>query len=69
MSGIFPINRHVNDGAYAVTWNRLNAQTIQELVVTRCNLMTVHLGDDAVAAEFLYVSHPVTVNFHTVGFL
>ena len=69
MSGVFPVNRHVNDGAYAVARNRLNAKTIHELVVTSCHLMTVHRCDDTVAAEFLNVSHPATVDFHTVGFL
>ncbi len=69
MSGIFPVNRHVNNGAYAVARNSLDPQTIHELVVTSCHLMTVHRSDDTVAAKFLNVSHPATVDFHTVGFL
>ena len=69
MPGIFPVNRHVNDGAYAVARNRLNAQTIHELVISSRDLMIVHCGDHAVAAELLNIGYTAAVDFHTVGFL
>ena len=69
MPGIFPVNRHVNNGAYAVARNSLDPQTIHELVVTSCHLMTVHRSDDTVAAELLNIGYTAAVDFHAIGFL
>ena len=57
MPGIFPVNRHVNNGAYAVARNSLDPQTIHELVVSSRDLMIIHCGDDTVAAEALNIGY------------
>ena len=69
MPGIFPVNRHVNNGAYAVARNSLDPQTIHELVVSSCDLMIIHCGNHSVAAELLNIGYTAAVDFHTVGFL
>ena len=68
MPGIFPVNRHVNNGAYAVARNSLDPQTIHELVVSSRDLMIIHCGDDTVAAELLNIGYTAAVNFHAIGF-
>lgn len=57
--GIFPVNRHGDNGA---AQNRLNAQTRHKLVVASRYPMTVRRSDHVVAADLLNIGHPTAVD-------
>lgn len=69
MSGIFPVNRNVNDRPHTMARNSLDPQTIHELVVSCRDLMIIHCGNHSVAAELLNTGYTATVDFHAIGFL
>ena len=69
MPCVFLVNRHVNDGSYAVAVDVIHSNMPHQLVVAGSHGVTVNPGNDAVAAELLNVTNTAAVNFLTVGFL
>ena len=69
MTGIFSINCHMNDGSYAVAVRIRNAQLFHQLTVSRCNCLSIDLGNDAVTADFFEVRYTASVDFFSIGFL
>ena len=69
MTGIFAIYGHVYYGAHAVAGDVLHAQSLHQLIISRCHLNAVHLGDYTIAADLLYVSDAASVYFLAIRLL
>ena len=67
MSGVFAIDGHMDDGPHTVAGKIGNPQPVHQLIVSDGYLQTIHLGDDAVSADFLNVADTGAVNLFSVG--
>lgn len=62
MAGVFAVNGHMDDGSHAVAVDVVHTDTLHQFVITRGHGVSVHLGNDAVAADLLNVADPAAVD-------
>ena len=67
MSGVFAVDRHVDDRSGAVAVDEGYAQAFHKLVVAGGYFYAVHLGNNSVAADFLNVADTASVRLLAVG--
>ena len=69
MTGIFTVNRHVDDRADAVAVLIADSELPHQLAVARRHGVSVDLCHDPVAADLLDIAHAAAVDFPAVGLL
>ena len=69
MTGICPVDRHMDNRAYRMTINIRNPQLIHQLVIAGCHFRAVHSGNHAASADLLDICHPAAVNLFSIRFL
>ena len=69
VTGVFAVNCHVDDCAYAVAVDEVDAQLLHELVVAGSDRNTVDLCKNASAADLFNVRDAAAVNFLAICFL
>ena len=67
MTGISPVDGHMDDGTYMMTRNRLHVKLPHQFLIAHRHGNTVHLGCDAVTADLLHVRHPALVQRLSIG--
>ena len=69
VTGVFAVNCHVDDCAYAVAVDEVDAQLLHELVVAGSDRNAVDLCKNASAADLFNVRDAAAVNFLAICFL
>lgn len=69
VTGVFAVNCHVDDCAYAVAVDEVDAQLLHELVVAGGDRNAVDLCKNASAADLFNVRDAAAVNFLAICFL